>query len=465
MTALQPLAAGVLAPLTVWLLGASALALAGLREGRGRDLALDFAAGVALLGLLGSTVIAAGGRVSMLHVYFLLVALVGAAVVRCGAGSLAVRLRLALPRDRIARGILAVAGAVLLVVVTAAFRDRVMWDGWTFWMLKSRALLLDGTIPPAMLDPAGPYDYAHPDYPLGLPLLQWWAFVHAGGVVPALVSFLGALWFVLLVLLFGDTALDLAGERPAALAVLGVAAFWPIAQHATGGYADVVVTLALLGAVVHLREAAGAAGGARDAGMAGTPATAGTAAVWRAAVFLALAAVTKNEGLALAMVAAATGGAWLAARRRLRPAAVAALLLPLAVAAPWTWFVAEHGLRAAHLGSAGAAVAWGERVGTLASHYAGLALHRSWVPLPWILALGLVGAFRGRRADLALPWMVVLLYFAALNAVYLTTGLDLDWLLTSSLERVLQPLVPAGVLLALLALFPRSQLVPRRHSG
>lgn len=427
-------AGSILAVASLWLLGALVMELAGIRRRGAGQVAVDYAAGVVVLSVLGTTMVILGVRVSIYPVYAVLAAMIAAAV----------RVRrwpavwTGLPRDPLAVALLLGTGGVLLVILAASWQDRLWWDGWAIWAFKARALFGEGTLNGLWADGDGAFAFTHPDYPLAVPLVDWWAYRHAGRPDPAIASFLGGVWFVLLPVVLWDALRDRVGERIAALAALGLALFWPIASYATGGTADVVVALAILGAVAEF----GRAFGAGDAG-----------ATWRSAVFVALGAQAKNEGLAFALVAVAVSFASAVRAGRSNGAQWAALGTALALAAPWSFF------------------AWLRRLGepmfTLISPAelpARLALvgqgfmlltgSGAWLPLT---ALVVCGALAAAHRRVACPgWAVMGGYLAVLVAVYVLTPQDLEWLLVTSLPRVVGACVPGLVLLAVHSLGERT---------
>jgi len=447
--------AALLAFAALWALGAAALALAGVRaRGAPGVLATDFAAGAAILACSGAILIALGLQVSLPVFYTLLVALALAVLWRrrsrraareLPGGSVAAAcpvvqalgLRRAFPRDRWAAALLGATAVLLLGIAAAAAFDRLWWDGWAIWALKARVLFLDGTLPRAFLDPAGPWAFTHVDYPLAVPLVHWWVYRHAGAAAPQLASLAGFVWHALIPLLTWGALRERAGERTAAAAALATAAFWPIAFHATGGTADVVIAFALLGAVVELDRALGR--GDR-------------AALWRAGVFLALGAAAKNEGLALAVVGLAAG---LLARGGIgRARRLPALLLPLAVAAPWLLFSRANGLESDVLAGwpgteAAARRAW-QLAGGLLRQFTGT----PWQPAAALAVVGVIAAARRRDPGLTAGWLLLGGYAAALCGVYIIAPHDLAWLMATSLPRTFGALVPATLFLALAGAAP-----------
>lgn len=436
------IAGAVFAVAAVVITGMMALELTGARERAATTTpAAEVAAGVVLLAVTGTIVISAGGRVTP-SLFYVVLGVVGAAgALRWGRrraagpvrGSDGVGAGVAASRDRVAVVLLATAAVVWLALLAAASRDRLAWDGWAIWTFKARVLFDEGTLPPAVLDPAGAYAFAHPEYPLGVPILDWWIYRHAGQVRPALLSMLGALWFGLLPVLMWRATRSYAGERLAALGAFGVTTFWPISFYAIGGYADVLITVATLGAVIELER------------MAADP---DRRSAVRLAWFLALAAVAKNEGLVLALIGSAVG-AWLLWRGGARRVGTfAALGLPFAAAAPWLWTVWRLRLEPHHLAGARPGVLEAlARVPDVLRSLVELGLTRSWIPLPWLLLLGVLLAARRTRATSRASWLFLGGYALAFLTVYVVTPLDPDWLIGSTLDRLVGMVVPAAVLL------------------
>lgn len=434
----------IVALAALWLLGALSLSLAGARRGTSRGVevvVLDFVAGVVVLAALGMTTLAAGGRLALAPCYLLLLLLATATAWRRRTRPLPGPLpRRELPQAPGARTLIAMTAAVLLLLALSASQDRLVWDGWAFWTLKARILFLEGTFPATVLDPAGPYRYAHPDYPLAVPLLDWWLYRHAGMASPALASLAGTFWFATLPALVWAALRDPLGETRAALATLGIAAFWPLAFYAAGGYADIVIALALLGTVLELERS-------RRCPAPGAP--------LRVAIYLGLAALAKNEGLALALIGAMVALAcWLQRDRRRHLARIpqdyAPLALPILALAPWFLWTRRLGLAPEHL--AGATPSFGDalsRIPVIGLTAGELLLSRAWVPLPLLVLLGVYAALRRGRLVAPAGWAVVAGYGVAIGGVYLTTSVDLEWLLHTTLDRLLGDLVPAVVVLAL----------------
>jgi hypothetical protein len=414
----------------LWLLGALALDAARMRSASAPGMVVaDLVAGALVVSALGTAMIAVGARLSVVPFY---VVLAGLLLVAARRGSIPCVPRLAVPRDGSAIALLAAASATTLAIAVAAVRDRLWWDGWAIWSLKSRVLFLDGTLAHEFLQPGGGYAFAHPEYPLALPILGWWIYSHAGSAAPALSSFMGAVWLALAPLLLWSALREESGERVSALAALGLVSFWPIAFYATGGTADVLVALCLLGAAMELER------GFRcgDDGALG-----------RCAAFLALGALTKNEGLAIAVVAGAVALFMVMRSHGRRPGRLLPFALPFIVLAPWWLLTSSLGVREPTVAAAAAAV-FTERIPVLAAGMADILLSGPWLPLPFLAAIGVAAAVARRADTLIASWFLVLGYLAAVCTVYLLTPHELVWLMNTSLTRVLSVFVPVVVFLS-----------------
>jgi hypothetical protein len=361
----------------------------------------------------------------------------------------------------------ALAGAVVLLTLATGFTDRLWWDGWVIWFFKVHALATHGGVPTALLNPDGPYGFTAPRYPMALPVLVYWM----GGrlAVPAAASLTGALLWACLTPLAWAHMVPGAGARRAGAVALGVALCRALAFYATGGTADIGLALGLLGGALAWRDYA-------RSGRA--------ASAWEAATYLALAAMMKEEGVMLAIVAGMLGGLVLAvARHERRRMLWLALFAPILAAAPW-WAVTH---RAAGVGrfqsvltnaSAGTVAEPGvvdTALSRLPDVLAGLwTLGTTLTFLPVLLlavlggcaALSSWSAVRpiGRRAFVVamVPTLILLGYLAGIVAAYCAAPADVEWLLRTAGVRVLVSLVPATVVLSCLSL---SRTPPSAEAG
>lgn len=428
-----------------WALGALALSAAGLfpRGGWHRVLA-GFGAGAFLIGLIGTVLVTLDLPLSVMAVYAVGVLLAIPVGLQWWSGprdriAIDFGWRVSLDRQELLWRSLAIAAVVMVgLILVASTQDRLWWDGWAIWGFKAKVLFLESGLPAPLRDPSGPYGFTHLDYPLGLPLLGWWLYEHAGAVDAALLSTLGAVLFALTVAGVWVALRARTDRRIAAAATLGTAGFWPVSYYAIGGTADIVMALALVGVTVETRRFLDG----QDA-----------AAVWRAGIFLGLAALTKNEGMALSLGALVIV-AWWSLRSKRGVTAVLAMLIPLLSLAPWLAFRLSHGLTGDQL-SMPTVTTLVERTPGLLRGLGVLVTSVEWVALPFLAAIGVAAALKGRKPGQQAAWALLGAYFAAACVAYLVSPREIVWLLVTSLPRVLGAMVPMTVLLTVLAVFPK----------
>ncbi len=351
--------------------------------------------------------------------------------------------------------------AVAAVAVLAALLESAVpasawsnWDAWAVWDLKVRAMLNEGGIPFGFLADSR-YQFAHHEYPPGLPALQSFLALWAGGAGEGLLRLVSPLYLATLAALSSGLAGELGLSRfrwPLAAAVVTLPA--AVAQGSSG-YADLPVACWMAaGLLLVLRARRGAVPwwtvGAVG-GLGGLVKSEG--AVWAAACLVALAVGSRGPGR------------W---RRLAAPALAAFLFL-----APWQATKAHLGLRLTDfdlrgLGSAPLARAAGIAKGVLfealgPGAYYGQAgkrlpfttgdwyvhLRDTWAALWFAFVLGL--AVGGRRLhepgvrETAAALGVQALF---VGAGYLASAHELWWHLSTSLDRVLLQAAPAALLLA-----------------
>ncbi|HEX7122498.1 MAG TPA: hypothetical protein VF178_09040 [Gemmatimonadaceae bacterium] len=419
----------------LWAVGASMLAALGVRIGGPGGVACDVLVGmitVAAVGTMG-VVSGFGARVGVVYLLGLIVYLYARWRGRAPSFRLPPLLGSRLGAGEIVAGVLVL--GVLTAHLALAARDRLWWDGWAIWAPKSFALFRYGTLPADLRDPHGPLAYTQVGYPLALPLVQHWFFVHVRAASGAFASVVGVLLFALLpAMVYGATA---GAEQKLRLAAgVAVALCSPIAFYAAGGTADVLIALALLGIVSEvLRDPT-------------DPAVATRLGFW-----LLLAVLSKDEGVPLAAVTAVALAAY--ALGRPRPWAwLARVAAPLIFALPWLvavqWMLLGTRVGAgSHVGAAAPVAPDGRAL----RFVTGLTVIFGQAPLlPLVLAAGLGlwlalhrGDSRGRTAA-----AIVLGYAAVLMIAYLFVfrSVDVGWLLQTAALRVFGPLLPASLVVA-----------------
>ena len=324
-----------LAALDAFFLIAGLGALHGLglvRSGRDalRHAGLALVAGWAAVGIADSLALILGAPLTRWLVASLAVAIAAAGVL-VGRRIPSHRMRIADEPGRASW--VAVAGAAVLLVQLAALLRRALdagaptqWDAWAFWLPKARSIVEFGGLDTAL---GGFTSFANPGYPPLVPALEASAFSFMGNTT---ASPLALQHWLIAAAFFGALASLLAVRvRPAVLwpclALLALLPTFTVLIGSMLGDEPLMLLLGLGGACAALwlleRDA-------RYAALAG--------------LFIAAAALAKNEGLPIAAVLAVTMLGAAVARRPRRPLAPALVLLaPIAALAPWkAWLRVKH---------------------------------------------------------------------------------------------------------------------------
>ena len=322
--------------------------------------------------------------------------------------------------DPAARRVILLAVAVgICLLVLATLRPVPTWDVWSVWSLKAKGLALNGSFEsPVFHDPA--YAYSNPDYPTLLPSWQALAYLIAGDVTvswplqfqEAWLWTMSAASILLLMTGWGSTAV---------LLVFGWLAAPIVVWQAMQGYADVPMALLLVvGTLVLWRGKA-----ERNAQFVG-------------GVLMAGAALTKHEGLAMAIVVM---GCLLVGQRPWRLVSIAPGIV-LAAWLPWYVFIKVHGLSNYIANAGNLRELPGRAAGRLPVILTSI-VRELLSPIQWgVLGLAcvLILALHHRRIELRLG-ICVLLSLVLVVGVYLLTPYEVTSHINTSLSRVLIPFV------------------------
>ena len=216
----------------------------------------------------------------------------------------------------------------VILVAAAAVSPLTAEDGWALWGLKAHALYSNGGVQSPVFTAAA-YESTHQDYPLLFPAVEALGLRAIGRFDDALIDVPLAL-FSTCASLAVWSLLRLSSWRWLAAAVaLALLALPGLARTTTWNLVDVplalIVTLAAVLLARWLEE--------RD-----------RASLWGAALFLASAAMAKNEGLMFAIVLLVAAAIASTTRKdRLALVAICGLVLGLAVL-PWRIWLASHGI-------------------------------------------------------------------------------------------------------------------------
>jgi hypothetical protein len=346
--------------------------------------------------------------------------------------------RSGLPTRVVELACLAVLGLLCLEVVQLTAASQLdQWDGWAMWAPKAHALFVEGDVwGPVFTQPE--YGMQHQEYPILLPAIEALSAEAIGrfdadlidfqaGVV--LLSFGLATWAVL------RLVINPAVAAAAAVALTGSPA---LILNAAGNYADSAVAsftaLGVLTLLVWLLHGPGSM-------------------LVVSALFLSAAGMTKIEGLLFALAAVATAA--VTARGFGRSTRAAIVFGCTVLAAPAAWMVVDR------LNGAG-----GDNVdGSLLVDPAALVAASDRVPTAawamvdqigagWPIAslFGVVGIAAACAARLWWPALVVGLWvglaFAGLLCVYLLSTSPIEWLVTTSADRVVFSIVVGAATMA-----------------
>ncbi len=409
---------------------------------------LSFVAGWACYGVLASLALIAGLSLSAVETIALCVLISAAALLMGRRVSAAPTSRAESAGPPWLRW-LGIAAAALLALYFVAFLVRAFvspaeefWDGWAFWLPKAKAIYYFGGLDTG---PGGFTHFASRDYPPLLPGFDATAFHFMGGAHPAVLpvqewvlaaSFVGAagallirrvssgfVWPVLAALAltprFSSNLLSSIADQPVAI-MLSLAAVCGALWLLEGGRPCLVLC----------------------------------------GIFLAAAALLKNEGLlfGLFLVAALGVGVLVEGGKRWRPI-LALACVPLLAIVPWKIWLATNGQPTSsdyyswsYLLHPGRLVGRADRLETALTDLPQYVL----APSRWLLTVPLVFAAaallaRRRPALALLPTVFFALAFLGLAFLYWIGSIPIDFWLNTSAERVAVSLVIVpGVLLPLL---------------
>jgi len=293
------------------------------------------------------------------------------------------------------------------------------WDFWAIWGLKARVFFERGGIDWRFLESRW-NAFAHPDYPLLVPLNFDFLALVSGGWNDRWFGILFVACAVALVLIVRDLAEREVPQPFASLIALVIAG---LACTRYVGLAEGAFVAFGTAAILFLRNAR----------------------FVHAALLFGLAASTKQEGVTLLM--AAVLALVLAGRAR-----DALRLWPaFAIAAPWWIFALAHRLQSDLLASgilerAHARLA---RFGDFAS------LMSRWTPdvTLWLLVPAAILVARASDRRREAPYLLILvLQSAAMVFAYLTTPYGLQWHIATSWPRLARQLEPAAAFIVLVLL-------------
>jgi hypothetical protein len=317
-----------------------------------------------------------------------------------------------------AAAIAALAIVLPAIVASADVLPHGGWDAWSMWNVRARYLAGEGDQWRNAI--SADLIRSHPDYPLLLPATVARAWRFAGAMDPDVPRLLGLVFFVAVPMVLFGALSRLANANSGFLGLLVLAASAGYLQQAPDQYADIPLSLFILGAI-----ACALLGQLELGGM-----------------LASCAAFTKNEGMVFAL-------AYVAILRSLP--ALRGAIPGLATVAAFKIFLAPPA------GFAGGGIHWDYLLPSIVALATEVYDYGPGIAHP-VLLVAVLAAGLGlapRAPSLWLRCLAILgVQFLGYLAAYLFTKNDLAFMLGGSTARVIGHLWPALILLAILRLAP-----------
>ena len=329
------------------------------------------------------------------------------------------------------------------ICVGSAFSDLVAanpegnWDAWAIWNLRARFLAAPDAA--AQLAYSARLHGTHPGYPLLLPgfIARCWSYAgeNGGTIVPLLAA---ASFFAALVLMAAGAVTLLRGSRMGLLFCLCLLAYPPLVREAASEYADVPLACLAFGAIAALAVAL------KKEKPIGWLALAGALA--------SCAAWTKNEGILFFAIFTAIAlvrlrGEWGQVAALLTGAAPVALLT-----AGFKLFLAPRDEPPLFFAGLGEPARWAI-IGRGLWHEVGAMASGWYHPAMPLAVVGIALGFGGwKKREWWLPAIAVAVMALGDLGAYVMNRNDLEWLVGSSLPRLLVQMWPLALLGFFLAL-------------
>jgi hypothetical protein len=330
-------------------------------------------------------------------------------------------------------------GALVLLLIGYAVYATLAtpweWDYWAIWGLKGKVFHVAGGVDWRFLrDPSN--EFAHPDYPPMLPLLFNYFSLYYGEWHDRWIGLLYAGFAAAALLVVRDELREESSR--VAVSIATVALSGVILQRWIGMGEGPLIALMLAGLAV-LRS------GSKKEDRSG---------IMSGSLLLGLAALVKNEGLAM-LLAATAATIFLHWRR---PRLLLALVPGFLIVAPWYLLRLMSGLQTELFAGDAAARLLQTSVSEIIGAIAGQVPERPWY---WVAALASCLLFIDRAVTKErLLSMVLILFSATLIGAYFVTPYDSTWHVVSSWRRVVWQ---AGAVLFLLAVCLLLPFLPREE--
>lgn len=402
---------------------------------------LGMAAGVALLGVLATAGVVAnmGNAWILLSLGVLGIGYAGGLVLLFRGGDHCPH---RVERAEVALLFAAVAVGALLLY--AARFEQLFSDGWSVWQIKAEALRIDAFAAQGEMHQV----LNGWDYPLAWPALHAFVATVVKQSTWVTASFVAIAAFLFIGWLLWASLRSAVPTWAAALTGLAGVCAWGMGSYALAGFADAFVGFAVLGMIIEIERIA--RGDAR--------------AIRRLAIYIALAALLKNEGLFFGFLAANVATLYLLATQRrdlwrawpvlvaLVPALIWRLHLPMLLGAREASQVAE--LVRANVNAGGVSVF--DKIVLYLGGLQGLLTSKVWAGLLLLIPAGVLGIVDRPRRSVLVAWGAILLFMGSFAFAYLSMGMNPMKLAISSMPRLVGDFAPALIYLSVLSVWGNS---------
>lgn len=438
---------------TVWLLGALSLNALGCRE-RGasflKTVPVDFCIGSGLLYILLFMTSIATGRFRP-EIIYIAITVLAAISIYSRRGIKKALFRFPNSNEIIGMTLIVVLSSLIILPSRHIGLDG---DGWAIWAFKATAFFEDGRVDFSFLSDMERYAYSHPDYPLLIPTLEYWVYLHLSHINDHVIRSVPISFWILMLSFFYSTLSERLKRHHAALGTALLAITWPLTEGAILGMVDGVQALYNLAGLVYMFRWIEKSDD-ND--------------LWTAAIILGFGANVKNEGF----------GFWTAASASLFLSSVYEIyakrsferfyslfvfaIIGAAMCLPWIIEKKVHGIGSElFLNGIPCLSIILERLGKLALHYLSqvIAIGYAGWGLLWIFTLLAFLKMWGSsclREERYLVFLgTCLAQFLILLAVYSINSYDLDYHIQTSGVRTLLQIVPAVFWIGMMAAFSTS---------
>lgn len=327
-------------------------------------------------------------------------------------------------------------GAAAVRIVTST--PLVGWDAWAIWLYKAKLLASENLIPPPWVFTSAS-GYGHPHYPILWPMLAAGLY----GVVGSIDDHLARLALVFLWIGWGlmtYSALRWKLPRLAAAMVAALQVSLPgVTEYAPSGYADVVLA-GFYGGMIYLILPLG------------------DEPEWSVLISAALlgtaAAFTKHEGMPLACFGALMVLAITARHGLARAGMMAGAFIGIVCILMLPWYLWSHNFPSTgenyglHLWAVADNANLARLKVILPAVGKELLTLGNWGPLWLLLPIAAAIGWRAFRfAHIWVLWVLLAAHFMLYMYVYAISPQDINWLIATTLNRLVIHITPVAILL------------------